>query len=220
MDGLHEFAAGGVPLQVGEKIYRLKVLKSKVYAEAELFLIGRLPNPIQLAKSNLEGLDIELKKYLLGEAFKEAKGLRRLPLKDVLDWLMNTAEGTAFVLWQSLKANHHEFTFDGAYQLLDIAGPQQVQQALDLLWGLPAASGGKPTKTESIPWRTICRALSEKYGWTPEQIGEMTIAQIFAYYTEEEDEADKSIVRASSREEADEAVAQRRQEIEQHLAEA
>lgn len=38
-----------------------------------------------------------------------------------------------------------------------------------------------------MPWRRIFRELSKAYGWTPEQIGEMTLAQIFVYWRDASD---------------------------------
>jgi hypothetical protein len=37
-------------------------------------------------------------------------------------------------------------------------------------------------RPKPIPWRTIFRELSQRYGWNPNEIGEMTLAQIFVYY--------------------------------------
>ena len=48
-------------------------------------------------------------------------------------------------------------------------------------------SGGKP---KPIPWRRIFRDLSEAYGWTPDQIGELTLAQVHVYYLRLHDSGD------------------------------
>jgi hypothetical protein len=33
-----------------------------------------------------------------------------------------------------------------------------------------------------LPWRAVFQELSRRYGWTPQQIGEMTLGQIFVYW--------------------------------------
>lgn len=44
------------------------------------------------------------------------------------------------------------------------------------------AAGGKPSNGGAEPdWGFVFARLSERFGWTPEQIGELTLPQVNAY---------------------------------------
>ncbi len=45
----------------------------------------------------------------------------------------------------------------------------------------PGSEGGEPGRDTPLPWYDWAGRLSLAYGWTPQQLGQMTVAQLWIY---------------------------------------
>jgi hypothetical protein len=45
----------------------------------------------------------------------------------------------------------------------------------------PASEDGEPDRDAPLPWHDWAGRLSLAYGWTPQQLGQMTVAQLWIY---------------------------------------
>ncbi len=90
-----------------------------------------------------------------------------------LEQWIHTRAGTAYAFWLALRPHHARLSLSAAQTVVAIAAelPPPGSAALEEV-SLPQADTTAPTC-----WAGLFRYLARRYGWTPQQIAALTIAQ-------------------------------------------
>ena len=142
MDGLHEMTAAESVWSIGGKEYRLAPLRLRDYGEMERRILAGRPDPLEVARSKLEGLAEPLQKHLLSAAYDDARRGGRVSIGELSEW-MDTVEGRVYQFWLAARRNHPEVTLDEADALLCQAAAEHdhMQRQLQESGGLPWGNG-------------------------------------------------------------------------------
>lgn len=198
MDGLPEMVAPSRPVTIGGKVYHLSPLRIEDRAEAGAYLRAQRKPSLEAVRPHLEGLDDKERLKLLYWAYLDSRSGEFVSVSEIERWFL-TPEGVVYRLWLMIRRKHPEVTYKDVSQWIDDYKLAEVPTSdLD---GLPegekAAVSEPPDPNkprDMLPWRTIFRKLSEAYGWAPEQIGRMTLAQAWAYFTGAKDIGQREFV--------------------------
>ncbi len=139
MDGLHVPAAAPWKQHVGGEEFWLEPLTLEDWATVEKRLVEHRPDPIELAKANLDGLDLATKRELLESALRRAVEHNRATVEELKQFI-ETPEGMALVLWLAIRKRHPQITEQRAYELLMRLGDEQLSR---LEANVQGASGGE-----------------------------------------------------------------------------
>ena len=181
-------AAPPIAVTIGGREFLLTPLRFRDHAEAARRLRQDWPSPRDVLQRMGTGLSPEMQKQLLEVAYREQRRGETVQLSDVLAWY-RTPEGSLFHKWLLLRTAHPELTLSDVDDLLTQAVANQ--DATDL-WqteetaGLPAGwNSSKLASLENIPWEAFFTRLADRSGWTPNEMNQMTIAQLIQYLTAE-----------------------------------
>lgn len=104
-DGLARVAGGGVPIEFDGVSLVLPPMTVNHYATIEQHLLMQRPNPVELAKSILQGLDVEVQKHIMELAYHEMKHSTTIPPDELFRYL-SSIEGLKFTIWMLLNDLH------------------------------------------------------------------------------------------------------------------
>lgn len=124
MDGLHEMAGSGVPIEIGGKTYLLSTLKAKHWGEAARVLISKRKSPMQIAKENLQGLPEAAQQRLIELAYRDERDGELVPNYKIEQWF-ESVEGAVWNFWKQISQAHPEITIDQAESLLTQLNTQE-----------------------------------------------------------------------------------------------
>ena len=139
MDGLHVPAAAPWKQHFAGEEFWLEPLTLEDWATVEKRLVQRRPDPIELAKASLDGLDLATKRELLESALRRAMEHDRATVEELKQFI-ETPEGMALVLWLAIRRRHPRITEQRAYELLMRLGDEQLSR---LEANVQGASGGE-----------------------------------------------------------------------------
>ena len=147
MTELREAAKAALTVKHGGREYRLSPLELDDLAEAEQHVAAI---PFERAKRQMEALGDQLtpeaRKMILDNAAKAAEECSITSAAFLR--FISSVEGTAYLLWLSLRRSHPDITRKEAASLISVDNLEDWQKRLDDLSGL-TAEADSPNPTES-----------------------------------------------------------------------
>ena len=194
MDGLHEMTAAAVAVEIGGCTYQLHPLRARDWGEAARMLLSKKRPALDVLKdSRLKDLPDEAVRHLVELAWHDERSGELVPAQEIDCWFRR-GDGAAYEFWLMIRQAQPEISLERAEGAVRPGAPRTGRPQRARRSGRPQrrARPGKlaepgPRRSgrarhRPIPWRRIFRRLSADYGWTPRQIGDMTLAQINVYY--------------------------------------
>ena len=189
MDGLNELTGAALAWTAQGHTYRLNVLTLADYGEIENRILAARPDPLAGVGKRLAALAPRERKAELESIFDRVGQSRHVTLRDLDAW-WPTHDGYAYRFWLMTRGGDDRLTFETAADVLGRLDPGErasLDRAMDRChgwpspWPPPERPRGKPDPRETIPWHRWALDLSRTFGWTPAQIGRLTIAQTCIY---------------------------------------
>ncbi len=143
MSGLNALTAAEHVVEIGGKAWRLAPLTLADYGAIENRIIAGRPDPIEVAKRHLPGLDARQQEVLLARALDAAAAARRASIEEI-DAFRRTPEGIVFVFWLAASKHHGDLSLEDARELLGTLADEERRR---LAAGVEACLGvplGKP----------------------------------------------------------------------------
>jgi hypothetical protein len=189
MDGLGRLTAAACTFRAGGRTYRLAPLTLADYGEIEKRIVASRPDPLEAVRARLAGRPEDERREELGRALDQLCSMRRVTLGDLDRW-WQTSDGLCYRLWLMLRKEQPAMTLEAAAGVLrrtDAAGRAEIARRMADCQGwpdpwppVPAARASEADET-AIPWVRWAMALSRAYGWSPAEIGRLTVAQVCIY---------------------------------------
>ena len=193
MDGLNQLTAAGHLVTLAGRAYHLSPLTLSDYGQIENQILAARPDPRDGIR-RLAGLDPEEQRRELGQIYDAAAAASRVTLGDLDRW-WQTPAGVHYRLWLMLRKHQPAIALQEAAALAERLSDEECAELVRRMEdcrGLPSANelghteaaGEAAGRAAALPWsRWACR-LSRLYGWTPAEIGRLTVAQMWIYLTE------------------------------------
>jgi hypothetical protein len=189
-DGLSRVAGSPTAVFIHDETeYTLCASTLGMLAELESYLASRSPNPLVEAMRSLSGVSDKHHATVIDAGMRAAKNVNRALAPRVASF-SHTREGLAFLFWQHTRERHGLTLADALRMVVSLedaditilAAKITTLQSTDLAC-LRWMEARRPLTGEStlIPWAKIFIGLSEKYGWTPDQISKLTLYQASVY---------------------------------------
>ena len=161
MTELREAAKAALTIKHKGREYRLQPLELDDLAEAEQHVSAI---PFERARRQMEALGDQLtdeaRKMILDIATKAAEQCSITSAAFMR--FISSVEGTAYLMWLSLRRSHPDITREAAASLIDLANLDEWQKLLDKVSGLTAETGSpNPTQSPAPPDQQTGGASSE-----------------------------------------------------------
>jgi len=197
MDDLSQLTAAACTAILDGGVFRLRPLTLEDYGELANCIRGQRPDAAAELPPRLAEMSGKEQAAAWGRVFDRLAAEGRVTL-DELDRWWRTADGVARRFWLMIRKDRPDVEFSEAAALLRRAsaeGRDELIRRMEDCDGLPAddptartlapaEDGDGGEDAAAPPWWEWARRLSRLYGWTPAQIGRMTVAQIWIYLTD------------------------------------
>ena len=186
MGGLSQLTAAGHTVVLAGRTYHLNPLTLADYGEIENRILAGRPDPREDLRRRLAALDAAEQEQELARVYDQAAVAGRVTLGDLDQW-WQTPAAFAFRFWLMIRGQHPQVELEEAAAIVEgLPGEKrnELVRRMEDCHGLPAgqracgpAGGGEAAACQAeLPWwRWACR-LSRRYGWTPGEIGRLTLA--------------------------------------------
>ncbi len=104
-DGLARAAGGGVPIEFDGVMVVLPPMTLRDLATIEQYMLSQRPNPLEVVKEHLDGMDSEAKKQLLEMAYRDLKNSTTINPEDMMVFLCRL-EGIVMCYWLCLEKSY------------------------------------------------------------------------------------------------------------------
>jgi hypothetical protein len=189
MDGLSRLTAAACTFRAGGRTYRLAPLTLADYGEIENRIVASRPDPLRGVRARLAGRPADERREELGRALDQLCAMRRVTLGDLDRW-WQTPDGLCYRFWLMLRKEQPGMTLEAAAAVLrrtDVAGRAEIMRRMVDCHGWPdpwpaaPATAGNEEDEAAVPWVRWAVALGRAYGWSPAEIGRLTVAQVCIY---------------------------------------
>ena len=186
MDGLSLLTAAPCAIAAGGRTFLLAPLTLTDYGEIENRILAGRADPLAGIRARLAQLDAARRREELGRVFDEVGSARRVTLGDLDRW-WQTTDGFRYRFWLMLRKHQPTATRETAAELLrQMSGEElaELGRGMTRCCGWPATwptAAAAPGEAARIPWCRWASELSRALGWSPAEIGRMTIAQVYIY---------------------------------------
>ncbi len=186
MYGLNRLTAAGHVFRFGGRTWRLAPLVLADYGEIENLILAGRQDPLAEIGRRLASRPEAERREELRRVLDQLGGFGRVTLAELDRW-WQTREALDYRLWLMLRSGQPGTTLEEAAELirqLDAAGRVELRRRMADCHGwpdmLPGASAGLAGDEEEVPlaWHRWAAELSRTYGWTPQEIGRLTLAQM------------------------------------------
>jgi hypothetical protein len=187
MGGLAELTAAAHAVAIRGRTYRLSPLTLADYGEIENQIRAARPDPLAAIAEKLAGIDQRRQQEVLGQAFDQAAA-SAVTLADLDRW-WQTPRAYGYRFWLMLRRDQPEMVLSDATELLrrsSAAERNVLGRRMEDCHALPKrdADAGEAfagNREVVLPWHAWALQLSRAYGWTPNDIARLTIAQMWIY---------------------------------------
>jgi hypothetical protein len=194
MDGLSQLTAADHSMVIDGRAYCLSPLTLADYGRIENQILASRPDPCDAVYQRLAGLGREEQEQELSRAYDLAAAARHVTLDDLDQW-WRTPTGFCRRFWLMIRKRQPHVALEevaAMLQRLPVERRPELVRCMEACHGLPderetecaAVADDAADGDIAVPWREWARRLSRIYGWTPGQIGQLTIAQVWLYLTE------------------------------------
>lgn len=199
MHGLNLLTAASHVVRLAGQTCRLGVLTLADYGEIENRIADARPDPMADAAGRLAGLSPDERRAELGRLYDRAAARRRVTLADLDRW-WPTPEAVVYRLWLMLRKDQPRLTLEAAEELFCQAGVEQRAAVVARMaecqgWPESGQKSAPPSHTDddvpALPWYRWAAELSRAYGWSPAEIGRLTIVQMTIYLGQAGESADR-----------------------------
>ena len=190
MNGLNQLTASAQTIMAGGQTYRLAPLTLADYGEIENRILAARGDPLAELPPKLAERAEEEQRGELGRVFDAVCSARRVTLGDLDRW-WQTPEGFCYRFWLMIRKDQPRMTLEASTALIrQIPAEDKVELARRMEhchgwprpWPPPAAVSSEAEDEQgAFPWHRWALELSRAYGWSPDEIGRMTIAQMCIY---------------------------------------
>ena len=197
MDDLIQLTAAGCTAIADGCVFRLRPLTLEDYGEIANCIRGQRPDASAELSPRLAEMSRAEQAAAWGRVFDRLAAGRRVTL-DELDRWWRTPEGVMRRFWLMIRKDRPDVEWNEAADLfrsMSAEGRGELIRRMEDCDGLPAddptartldpaEDGDGGEDAAAPPWWEWARRLSRRYGWTPAEIGRMTVAQIWIYLTD------------------------------------
>lgn len=121
MDGLHEMAGSGVPVEIGGTTYQLRPLRAKDWGEAARTLISKKRPALDILKDAAKGgLPDDAMRAMVDLAWADERSGEMVPAFELDRWFRR-GDGAVFQFWLMIRQAHEEISLERAETLYDMA---------------------------------------------------------------------------------------------------
>ena len=190
MNGLNQLAASDHVVAIAGRSYRLSLLSLSDYGEIENRILAARPDARTAVRQRLAERTDDQRREELGRLFEQVASARHVSLGDLDRW-WQTPDAFVYRFWMMVRKDRAAITLEEAEELLRGIGDEDraaLARRMEDCHGWPStapalAASGADSQDEGdpLPWYRWAIELSRAYGWSPAEIGRMTIAQMWIY---------------------------------------
>lgn len=184
MDGIQNLLGRTIFLEVAGKRFTLSAMTLRECAEREGIIVSMKADPRELLRHVPNSWTTRDREHASQVACQQADTLFRRASADDIDAFETSYVGMAWSLMRALRKHHpDQATPEGTTWIFRSAGKSGLGSIVRALWlseerdllNKVFMPGSRTEEATRIPWASLFRGLSDRYGWTWEQIGQMTM---------------------------------------------
>lgn len=225
MDRSGRVFAGSTEISLGGQSLRVRPRVIADFAEIEQQMLSQRFHPQRVAHDNAHLFDEwpELREELKRIGDDEARNSRNYVTRDELyGWLSETVAGLCFNVWLSIRdSDRARYTLTEVTRLvlsdIEAARAGRGDEAArchvsELRARIDQAAGNdewarmdwpitddhsKQQEYQPIPWRSIVRKLASEYGYTPNEVSQLTVYQLQVLLAGDTEAEGRRVIRPS-----------------------
>jgi hypothetical protein len=166
-------------IELGGRSLRVSPLTVEDLGAYQAWIYSQLPDAAAVARRFAEGLPPSVQAEMGREAIREDRAARlahRIGMPAAGE-MMQGLMGVVELLYLATRRHHPDLTRDDLPALILAGGAGAIDRVSAHAFGVDAGEEGEGGRPRAIEFEVLILNLARGYGYTPEQVGRMTLAQ-------------------------------------------